>query len=800
MIIRKMHVCFAFAFWLVCALAAAAAAGPQAVDPAGTGKVYFAIEINGVVCGYSESSETMPQQDGRRLIHQDTSVFVMLSLLGSKFNSEIKVNAILDAETKKLLQADTRIDQGGSQLKFELKVAGNEATLFSSLRGEAKKLAITPGLVIGSDELFCKLHDAFIEKKATAASYDSLEILEEEIQKIDFKKSGEEKLELAGRTFQAMIVEGVNAKTGMKTKYWLAPDHDTFIQYEVSNRKVYLSDRRVVDRIKVSNMDAAFFTRADVSISDVTAIAYMKLQVKLEPTGVALSGADLNVPGQKFSGTVRENLVEGILEIEHAKYDGKNAPPFPPPFQNDSQLQKYLGPDRFIEANDPVLVKKALEITAGAPDSWQAAVRLSKWVAENIGYAIPGGGTARKTFDIRAGECGSHSMLLAAFCRAVGIPARVVFGAMYAPNFGGGFGQHGWNEIYMGPAGWIPVDATAFEIDFVDSGHIRITELKSAAANAFNGREIKVLDHRLANPGGAGSAEFASYLGTFSSLQGGRAFTVLEKEGNLALDVPQRMVLPFSREDGQGRWFCKIAPHLYLVFKKDGKGRAQEMALHQVAALPRKTQAQAAGPDIPVDLAPYTGNYYFAAVKADMTVLVQDGRLAVYDPTDKSTARFRPTGNGGEWIDDLGFVTISFDKEAQGQVSGMKIDMADTFVRGELASAIVEKAIAAEGLEAGLKKYPILKQAREAEVLFSEASFNRLGYQYVTAGKLTEAIAIFRLNVQEYPGSFNAYDSLAEAYMKNSQNEMAVANFKKSLQLNPKNDNARKMLEQLGVH
>jgi cytochrome c-type biogenesis protein CcmH/NrfG len=57
-----------------------------------------------------------------------------------------------------------------------------------------------------------------------------------------------------------------------------------------------------------------------------------------------------------------------------------------------------------------------------------------------------------------------------------------------------------------------------------------------------------------------------------------------------------------------------------------------------------------------------------------------------------------------------------------------------------------------------------------------------------------------KLNVQEYPRSFNAYDSLAEAYMKNNQNELAIANFKESLQLNPENENARKMLEKLGVH
>jgi len=142
-----------------------------------------------------------------------------------------------------------------------------------------------------------------------------------------------------------------------------------------------------------------------------------------------------------------------------------------------------------------VLIVKALEITAGAKDSWEAACRLSRWVAQNISYAIPGGMTARKTYDLKAGECGAHAMLLAAFCRALGIPARVVWGCMYVPNYGGAFGQHGWNEIYMGQAGWIPVDATASEIDYVDSGHIRIGVYQSPVT-ALNPRKMEVLDYQ----------------------------------------------------------------------------------------------------------------------------------------------------------------------------------------------------------------------------------------------------------------------------------------------------------------
>ncbi len=57
------------------------------------------------------------------------------------------------------------------------------------------------------------------------------------------------------------------------------------------------------------------------------------------------------------------------------------------------------------------------------------------------------------------------------------------------------FGQHGWNEIYLGPAGWIPVDATAGEIDFVDSGHLRLGVYKSPVT-ALNPRRMQVLAYR----------------------------------------------------------------------------------------------------------------------------------------------------------------------------------------------------------------------------------------------------------------------------------------------------------------
>ena len=68
-------------------------------------------------------------------------------------------------------------------------------------------------------------------------------------------------------------------------------------------------------------------------------------------------------------------------------------------------------------------------------------------------------------------------------------------GSLYTLVDGGSFGHHGWNEVYMGEAGWIPVDVTSHETDYVDSGHIRLGVLKTKVT-VINFREMEILDYR----------------------------------------------------------------------------------------------------------------------------------------------------------------------------------------------------------------------------------------------------------------------------------------------------------------
>lgn len=83
------------------------------------------------------------------------------------------------------------------------------------------------------------------------------------------------------------------------------------------------------------------------------------------------------------------------------------------------------------------------------------------------------------------------------------------------------------------------------------------------------------------------------------------------------------------------------------------------------------------------------------------------------------------------------------------------------------------------------------------EIPIPESTYNRLGYNLMNQQKYNEAIEIFKLNVKLHPNSWNVYDSLGEAYMRAGNKELAIHNYKKSLELNPQNDNAIGMLNNL---
>ncbi|MEM1123659.1 MAG: serine hydrolase, partial [Bacteroidota bacterium] len=78
-----------------------------------------------------------------------------------------------------------------------------------------------------------------------------------------------------------------------------------------------------------------------------------------------------------------------------------------------------------------------------------------------------------------------------------------------------------------------------------------------------------------------------------------------------------------------------------------------------------------------------------------------------------------------------------------------------------------------------------------------EGSINQLGYAYLSEQDMEKALFLMKLNVQQYPHSFNAYDSLGEIYYQQQQYDSALLNYEKSLTLNKENTNAQSMIKRI---
>jgi imidazolonepropionase-like amidohydrolase len=116
-----------------------------------------------------------------------------------------------------------------------------------------------------------------------------------------------------------------------------------------------------------------------------------------------------------------------------------------------------------------------------------------------------------------------------------------------------------------------------------------------------------------------------------------------------------------------------------------------------------------------------------------------------------------------------------------------------------LIGDVLQQTIEMQGIDAAVNQYHELRDKQPDGYDFSENELIVLGNALIRGNRYVEAIEIFKLAVVTYPQSYNAFDSLAEAYMDHGDKELAIRNYKKSLELNPGSANGKKMLEKLNA-
>jgi transglutaminase-like putative cysteine protease len=158
---------------------------------------------------------------------------------------------------------------------------------------------------------------------------------------------------------------------------------------------------------------------------------------------------------QLVDKTVNPNSVDILVRsIRPVDALGTEFPADVPPSDDDSL------PNSLIQSDDQQIQELASQIAPGAESKWDIAVALERHVREliqNKGFT-QALSSAAEVVRTREGDCTEHAVLLAALCRARGIPSRVAIGLIYyRPS--AGFAYHMWTEVWIEDR-WVPLDAT----------------------------------------------------------------------------------------------------------------------------------------------------------------------------------------------------------------------------------------------------------------------------------------------------------------------------------------------------
>jgi len=124
-----------------------------------------------------------------------------------------------------------------------------------------------------------------------------------------------------------------------------------------------------------------------------------------------------------------------------------------------------------------------------------------------------------------------------------------------------------------------------------------------------------------------------------------------------------------------------------------------------------------------------------------------------------------------------------------------RLEAIERMRNGSAAQALSEALKA--GLPAAKAKLAEIEKSKDPRIYFEEREFNTLGYRLLSQERIDQALFVFEFNARRYPDSWNAHDSLGEAYLKAGRTKDAIRSYERSLRLNPGNDKTKKMLEAL---
>lgn len=419
---------------------------------ASAGEDWMGLYMRGEKIGYTHS-RTRPVDGG---FHFEETSHMRLSVL----DQVQTVHAVIDATTApdySLRQFQVSLDSGVGAFAVRGTVEGAGLKLRTSAGGQDSEqaLALSGPLFLPSSAR-AHLHAVGLAPGA-AVTLQVFDPAGMEYQPLQARVVGREAITVGGEKRDAWKV--VESFRGIDSTVWLDDEgHALREEGPMGLTAVRETAQQAVGEgwsATAFDLMSAVAVRVDPPLDAPRERQHLKLR---------LAGlGDLPVPSDR-----RQVYRDGVLDITREPV-GRAA--YTLPYQGED-WRGELQSTPFLQADHPRVQALATEIAGGATDPVRVAQRLRDWVYEEIekrpAATIP---NALQVLDMRAGDCNEHAVLFAALARAVGLPARVVAGVVYAD---GAFLYHAWDEVWIG-SGWLSVDAALDQIP-VDATHVKLIE------------------------------------------------------------------------------------------------------------------------------------------------------------------------------------------------------------------------------------------------------------------------------------------------------------------------------------
>jgi transglutaminase-like putative cysteine protease len=449
----------------------------------------YAIRIDGRVVGHLTETEEAAVVEGREVLRVHAKTLIKVEILGSHIDQLSDQKWLVARDTREPLEVHA-IAKTGPQKQEVKATRGESGWEFADGRATlAADVVFAPGF------RWLRSRGAKEGGEPMAVQMFIPELDNVQPVEVSLAENPDRMLKVMGEEVPVRVYLMAMPALAVQSLIFVHRDSYELVRHEMP-AQMFVMERcpaAVIERIQRVDLTGNILAKTNLNVDDPSRLTMLRLHAEIEATK-DITPESLNVPGQTFAGTVEDGFIVGEFTIHSHRCDPAKSPPFPVPegaFASPA-LRAYLEPSENIESDDPALSKKARELAEGASSCYEVMERMATWAYDEIPYVIPGGGTAKRTFALREGECAGHSRVLTAMLRSVGIPARTPMGGMYVPLYGGSFGQHMWTEVWLGDEiGWLPVDCTAGQPTFLDAGHIRLSD----QLTVFKPKKIRVHDH-----------------------------------------------------------------------------------------------------------------------------------------------------------------------------------------------------------------------------------------------------------------------------------------------------------------